>query len=85
MKMAKASDEEWQKVMDFANGLDERLNDQYTPDAELGRWVKENTPPLFRVVYGYRVLIDNCCDPKSDTLVFNQKFSELLQFQEAAV
>lgn len=66
MKMAKADNAEWQKCMDFANGLEERVQD--LGDAHLGRWVRENYVWLGRTLFGYRVLVDNCCDPAQSTL-----------------
>lgn len=70
MKMAKASDAEWQKVMDFVNKLEEMSGNWRNSDKEIGEYVRLKMPPMQRVVYGYRVLVDNCCDPKSDVLAF---------------
>ena len=66
MKMAKSSDEEWKKCMDFANELDERVKSMN--DRELGAWVREHYVWLGRTIYGFRVLVDNACDPAKDTL-----------------
>lgn len=52
--------------MDFANNLEENVRD--LDDEKLGRWVKENYVWLGRTLYGYRVLVDNACDPNADTL-----------------
>ncbi|OHD27136.1 MAG: hypothetical protein A2Y38_08495 [Spirochaetes bacterium GWB1_59_5] len=66
MKMAKADEKEWKKCMDFSNELENQVKDPN--DEKLGRWVKENYVWLGRTLYGYRVLVDNCCDPAKDTL-----------------
>ena len=64
--MAKADVTEWEKAMKFANELDDRI--QNSNNADLGAWVRKSNPYLVRVVYGFRVLVDNACDPKADTL-----------------
>lgn len=69
MTVAKASREEWESVMSFANELDEEIKHPSKSDEELGAWVR-NAPCLFRVVFGYQVMVDNACDPTSDTLAF---------------
>ena len=66
MKMAKADVTEWEKAMKFANELDDRI--QNSNNADLGAWVRKSNPYLVRVVYGFRVLVDNACDPKAATL-----------------
>lgn len=71
LKMAKSSYLEWEKVMGFVRDLDDMAsgNDGYKTNEQLGRWVRENMPPMLRVVYGYRVLVDNCCNDE-DVLAF---------------
>jgi len=80
MKMAKATDEEWEKVMQFVNELDDKVNSNggYVENDDLGSWVRNNMPPMMRVCYGYRVLVDNCCDPTSDVLEFKPELARLL-------
>lgn len=41
--------------------------------------VKELCPGLLRVVFGYQVLLDNCCDPAADTLEWKPELAEKLQ------
>jgi hypothetical protein len=67
MKMAKASKEEWDKVVAFAQELADEQDYPRMTNEELGKWAR-NAPPLFRVVFGFMVLVDNCCDPNADTL-----------------
>ena len=33
----------------------------------------------FRILFGYKVLIDNCCDPELDYLEFNKEIKEALE------
>lgn len=79
MKMAKASQEEWQAVMDFVNAIEEKTAWHAEPatDAELAKLVR-NAPHMSKVVFGYSVLIDNCADPNADTLEFNQEIQAAL-------
>lgn len=37
------------------------------------------SPPLFRVVFGYQMLVDNCCDPDAHSLQYNAKLKRLLE------
>lgn len=64
MKMAKASDREWEQVMEFTKKIEEHRS---MSEQDLLALVRQ-APPLMRVVYGYRVLVDNCCDPDKDYL-----------------
>jgi hypothetical protein len=68
--MAKASKEEWEKVMRWVHDLDEELKYPTKDDKELGDWLRKTAPNLFRVVFGYQVLVDNACDPNADALEF---------------
>ena len=77
--MAKASRSEWQKAADFVRDIDDMLQYDRPSDEELGRFVKENIPPLFRVVFGYQVLLDNCCDPTEETLEFHPLINDALE------
>lgn len=65
--MAKADHAEWQRVMDFVNELEQQVKDAQS-DEKLGEWVRKNHVWCGRVVYGFRVLVDNACDPDKDTL-----------------
>ncbi len=78
MQMAKASKEEWEAVMRFANELEEEIKYPKMTDEELGAWVRE-APCLFRVVFGYQVLVDNCADPNLDHLEFKPEIKAALE------
>ena len=79
MKMAKAPDEEWQKVMDFVNELEALKDDWQASDEKVGKYVRRFMPNMARVCYGYRVLVDNCCDQNSDTLEFAPAIVEAIK------
>jgi hypothetical protein len=79
MKMAKAPDDEWQKVMDFVNELEAMSEDWQVSDEKIGKFVRSKMPPMLRVCYGYRVLVDNCCNPHSDVLEFKAELAALTQ------
>ena len=77
MKMAKADYAEWEKCMRFANELDSNI--QEMGNAQLGVWVRENYVWLGRTLYGYRVLVDNCCDPAQHTLEFKPEIAAAIE------
>ena len=79
MKMAKASKEEWEKVMRFSNSLEENIDNSEMDDEELGAWVRNTAPPMRRVIFGYQVLVDNCADPALDYLEFNPRIKAALE------
>lgn len=81
MKMAKAGYDEWQKCMDFANDLEDQVKE--LDDAKLGRWVREHYVWLGRTLYGYRVLVDNCADPNSDTLEWKPEIAAAIAAYKA--
>lgn len=81
LMMAKAPQDEWEKVMRFVNELEDEIKYRQMTDAELGAWVRK-APPLSRTVFGYSVLIDNCCDPDADTLQWKPEIAKLLVNQE---
>ena len=56
MKMAKASEQERQALIDWFNLMEEEG--------------KIDLPQWRRVVFGYGVLVENCCDPNDDCLAF---------------
>jgi hypothetical protein len=81
MKMAKASPEEIQAAIDLSQNLESLVEygiaadeaELVKPDwsdERLGRYVREwcGKNSLFRVVFGYQVLVTCCCDPDADTL-----------------
>lgn len=35
-----------------------------------------------RIIFGYEVLVDNCCDPELDYLEFNKEIKEALEAKE---
>ena len=78
MKMAKASKEEWERVMKWVNELEEEIKYPNMSDKELGAWVR-NAPCLFSVVFGYQVLADNCADPALDYLEFKPEIKAALE------
>jgi len=78
MKMAKASKEELEVVMRFANELEEKIKWGKMTNEELGAWVR-HAPCLFRVVFGYQVLVDNCADPNLDHLEFKPEIKAALE------
>lgn len=78
MKMAKASKEECEKVMEFARNLEDEIKYRQMTDGELGAWVRK-APPLLRVVFGYQVLVDNCADPNLDYLEFKPEIKAAME------
>lgn len=83
MKMAKADKAEWERVMKFVQELEEEIKYPEKTDEELGKWVR-NAPCMFRVVFGYQVLVDNCADPDSDTLEWRPELKALLEKASAS-
>ena len=63
MKMSKASDKEWQALVDYFNSMENR---------------DEAVPQWRRVVFGFRVVVDNACDPNADTLEFKPEICEAM-------
>ena len=78
MKMAKADKTEWEAVMRFANELEEEIKYRHMTDEELGAWARK-APCLFRVVFGYQTLVDNCADPNLDYLDFNPEIKRVME------
>ena len=71
MKMAKASSEEIQQVIDFANKIMQEQDFPEMSNEELGKFVRK-APPLSRIIFGYEILVNNCCDQSSRTLEWRQ-------------
>lgn len=86
MKVAKASKAEWEKVLAFVQELEEQIKyaalSDSKSDEELGKWIRESSPPFFRIVFGYQVLVDNCCDPAADTLEFKPEIKRAIENHE---
>lgn len=80
--MAKASSEEWERVMRFVNELEHELKYWTMTNEELGKWVRSNAPPMTRTVFGYFVLVDNCCDPNATTLQWKPEWLEAMNDKE---
>ena len=79
MKVGKADRKEWEEVMKFMQGLEQKCPDWEVDDKDLGVWVREQFENIeggmFRVVFGYQVLVDNACDPDSDVLEFKPEIA----------
>ena len=76
--MAKAPKDERESVMRFAQELEDEIKYRNMTDEELGAWVRK-APCLFRVVFGYQVLVDNCADPNLDYLDFKPEIKAALE------
>lgn len=70
MKQAKASFEEVQRLAEFLTKMEER---------------GEHVPPWRRVVHGYTVLFDNCCDPDLDYLEWKPEYKAMIEARETKV
>ena len=78
MKMAKAPREEWEACMKFVHELEAEIKWPEKSDEELRAWLND-APCLFRVVFGYQVLVDNCADPASDYLDFKPEIKAAVE------
>lgn len=68
-------------------GTDEAEGDYFDEDdsddlKKLVAQIRELCPGLMRVVFGFHVLVDNCCDPTSDTLAWKPELAALHQPKE---
>jgi hypothetical protein len=83
--MAKASKEEWEAVMQFANQIEDYIKYRFTSDTSDEDILKlvRNAPCLLRVVFGYQVLVDNACDPALDHLDFKPELKRACDFYDA--
>ena len=70
MKMSKASDKEWQALVDYFNDMENR---------------DEAVPQWRRVVFGFRVVVDNACDPNASTLEFKPEIGEAMAERDQAL
>ncbi len=82
MKIAKADPEEIAAVNQFMRELEDEIKYPEKSDEELREWIK-NAPCLFRVVFGYQVLLDNCCDPDADTLEWKPEIKSMMEAKPA--
>ncbi len=69
MTIAKASTEEQEEVFRFVQALEDEIKYRGMSDERLAAFVRK-APCMFRVAFGYQVLVDNVCDPASDCLAF---------------
>lgn len=75
LRMAKTPADEWEHCMHFVNELDNELKYHEMTDEQLGAWVRKQNPMLRRTVFGYSVLVDNCCDPNVSHLAFKPEIA----------
>lgn len=80
MKMARATDDDMQRMFDFFNDLDDALHDLPFGDSvdseALGEIVKKHWKSRgpgvggswHRVLFGMQMLLKNCTDPDAETL-----------------
>ena len=82
MKMAKADKAEWEQVMQFANAVEDihKYPCEHSDEEKLK--LLRNAPCLFRVVFGYQVLVDNACDPALDHLDFKPELKRACDFYD---
>jgi hypothetical protein len=94
MKMAKADPAGIKLVNEFVHDLESAVERGEYPsgdierpekdasDERLGRFVREfwrrQRGDLFRVTFGYQVLVDNCCDPNATTLEWKPEIAARL-------
>ena len=63
MKQAKASEKEWQALVDWFNKREEK---------------GKEVPDWRRVVFSYEVLVSNTCDPEKDYLDWKPEILKLM-------
>lgn len=84
MKQAKASEADIQAVLDFFDDVEQWIEYTERPDgvSSLGELVERAWlavgPAWRRVVFGYKLLLDNCCDPDAPTLEWRPDLKALL-------
>lgn len=95
MKMAKADPDGIRMVNEFVSALewavergeyptaDPERPEEDDSDERLGRFVREfwkrQGGDLFRVTFGYQVLVENCCDPNATTLEWKPDIAAKLE------
>lgn len=83
--MAKASPEDFQRLLDFLTQLEEKVDD-WTDDCELGEWVNRKFPNVStgwrRVVWGYNTLESNAADPDLSYLDWTPYIKTALDYYE---
>lgn len=72
IKMARASNESVDGLMNFLQELEEKSDSYDVTADELGEWVIYNFHRAHgvyeRILFGYKTLVDNACDPSLDYL-----------------
>ena len=90
MKMARASNEEIEATMDLAANLESLISygclsdgDESVDnlDEEIAKLVRNHLRrwSLQRIVFGYQVLVDNCCDPDESALEWRKDIRVLVE------
>ena len=87
MKMAKASQEEIEATIDLVNDIENIERecrshaDSEEMEARIGRRVAihQRHYSLGRVVFGYQILVDNCCDPNESALEWRPDIKAALE------
>ena len=81
MKVAKASREEQEQVLRFVQKLEDEIKYPEMSDTQLAEFVRETLDDLnlFRVAFGYMVLVDNCCDPSADALEWKPELKAVME------
>jgi hypothetical protein len=83
MKMAKATNDEVERAIEFAGKFDQEIHGRFAldgmSDEELGGWVRDEAPQLSRIIFGYKVLVDNCADPSLDYLEFKPEIKAAME------
>lgn len=95
MKQAKASERDIQAVIDFFNVIEEAVEqgvveisgkEVRVTDDVLSRLVHcmwgQTSSAWRRVVFGYKVLVDNACDPDANTLEWRPDIAALIHQAE---
>lgn len=81
-KMAKARPEEIDKLRQFFQDLEEKIDDPYREDRSIGEWVRDNLPEWERTVYGYTVMFEHACDPTLSYLEFKPEIKAAMEAYE---
>ena len=85
MKMAKASHEEVEATIKLAVRIDDLLRDISRDDEDVDRLIAKAVRThqrrwsLQRVVFGYQILVDNCCDPDDTALEWRPDIKAMLE------
>lgn len=88
MKMAKASEEEVEATINLATRIDDLLRDTTRSNEHIDRLIAKAVRnhqqrwSLQRVVFGYQVLVNNCCDPDASALEWRKDIQAMLDAAE---